>query len=46
MDKIQEFGDKVYDFVITNFDNPFFWLVILIVMLVIMFWTIGDMANK
>ena len=46
MDKIEEFGDKAYDFVMTNFDNPIFWLIILIIMLVIMFFTIGDLANK
>ena len=46
MDKIQEFGDKAYDFVMANFDNPLFWLGILIVMLVIMWGAIGSFDRK
>lgn len=46
MDKIQEFGDTAYDFVMANFDNPLFWVAILVVMLIIMWFAIGDLGNK
>ena len=46
MDKIKEFGDKVYDFVMANFDKPLFWVAILVVMLIIMWGAIGSFDRK
>lgn len=46
MDKIQEFGDKVFDFVMANYDKPLFWTGILVVMLIIMWGAIGSFDRK
>ena len=46
MDKIQEFGDKAYDFVMANFDNPMFWIAVLVIMLVIMWGAIRSFDRK
>lgn len=46
MDKIKEFGDKAYSFVMNNYSNPFFWIILLIIMVVICFTAIADFGNK
>lgn len=46
MDKIKEFGDAAYQFVMNNYNNPFFWIILLIVMVIIMFTAIKDLGSK
>ena len=46
MDKIKEFGDTAYQFVMNNYDKPLFWLIIFIIMVIISFAAIKDLADK
>lgn len=46
MDKINEFGDKLFDFIMTNYHNPFFWIILFSVILAIMLWGISELSEK
>lgn len=46
MDKVKEFGNQVFDYVMANFDSPMFWIIIFVIMLIIMFTAIKDFGNK
>lgn len=46
MDKIKEFGDAAYQFVMNNYNKPMFWLIIFIIMVIISFAAIKDLADK
>jgi len=46
MDKINEYGDKLFDFISKYNDDPKFWIIIFVIILVIMVFTIRDLGNK
>lgn len=46
MDKIKEFGDSVYDYVMAHFNDPMFWIIIFTIVLIIMYTAIKDFGNK
>lgn len=43
MDKLNEFGDTLYKFIMSNYANPVFWLVIFIILLAVAFIYIGKL---
>ncbi len=45
-DKVVEFSDSCYDYIMRNYDQPFFWIIIFGVLLLIAYWAISNFANK
>lgn len=43
---IKEFGDDAYNFIMNNYDQPFFWLIIFGVMLALGLFGISKFADK
>lgn len=46
MDKINELGDKLFDFVSKYNGSAGFWIVLLIIILIIMLSAISSLGNK
>lgn len=44
--KLTEFSNDFYKFIMTNFDNPFFWIIIFALLLVLSYIAISSFANK
>lgn len=45
-EKLNEFSDKCYNFVMAHYDEPFFWIIIFAVLLIIGYKAITAIANK
>lgn len=44
--KLTELTNKFHDFIMNNYDEPFLWITILVVLLLITYWAISNLANK
>jgi hypothetical protein len=44
--KLTELSNKCYNFIMSNYDKPFFWLIIFSILLVISYYAISNLANK
>ena len=44
--KLTEISNECYDFIMSNFDEPFLWIIILVVLIAISYGTIANIANK
>ena len=45
-DQIKDFFNSIGDFVNKNYDNPFFWIVIFLVLLFLAIFTIKQLNDK
>lgn len=43
---ITKFVDDSHDFIMANYDEPFLWIIIFVVLLAICYGAISNMANK
>lgn len=44
--KLVELTNNFYDFIMNHFDDPFLWITIVVVLLVITYGLISNIANK
>lgn len=44
--KLNEISDSCYNFVMSHYDEPFLWLIIFVILLVVGYKAITAMANK
>lgn len=45
-DKMKELSDKFYDFIMRNYSEPFFWIIIFGILLLVAYYAISNLANK
>lgn len=45
-DSLVEISEKIEKFMVANYDEPFLWLIIFIVLLVVAYFGISKLANK
>ncbi len=43
---LEDLSDNFYDFIMKNFEQPFLWIFIVIIFLVIFSWGISKFPNK
>ncbi len=43
---LTEWSNECYKFIMNHFDEPFFWIILAIILIAITFWAISDLANK
>lgn len=44
--KLNDLADNCYDFVMQHYENPFFWILIVGVIILICYSAISNLANK
>lgn len=44
--KLTDISNNCYDFIMEHFDDPFFWIIIFVVLITICYVTISSIANK
>lgn len=44
--KITELFGDFYDFIMKNYDKPFFWIILFAILLLIAYITIANLSNK
>ena len=44
--KLTDFSDYCYDFIMDNFGNYFFWIIIFTILLIVAYIAISSFANK
>ncbi len=45
-DKITQLSDKFYKFVMDNYTEPFFWIIIFGILLAVAYYAISSLSNK